>query len=340
MLRQQNIVIVKNRALGDSVMGLGAVSYLRSLFPQKKIIYAVPKWIAPLYNETKTSADIIYPLSLNSLRDIFKVYLDFKKLKVDHIHEMQQSGRGRKFFKLIAFFLGIPYTAHNHHLLIGDKVLDQGIKKPLIQRDLDGIYSFMGSGNVPDYINYEPRFIFDDVITIKPTIIFGVVATRQTKMWPLENFIKLAELINFNFPNMEIVIPLSKSETDIKIKSQLIELGLPNNCNIVQWSLSELPKMFRAASFYLGNDTGLKHIAIASGVKTFTIFGPEPTNEWHPYNELKHPAFYFENLSCRTRNSHFCNLSVCDLQTDNMLCMKSFSPELIFKSIQATIKLN
>lgn len=333
----KTIFIVKNRALGDSIMGLSSVQYLRQLHPKANIIYAVPQWIAPLYEDVQTKADSIYPLSLKSVRDVFSLFDDLMAMKVDHIHEMHQSGRGSKIFKLYAFFKGIPYTFHNHHLKGGTKVIDQGIIKSLIQRDLDGVYSFLGTGEVPRYLDWIPEMKMNSTASYK-RIILGVVATRRTKMWPLDYYLKLAHLIEKNFPDFKVVIPLSHSADDKLIKQDLLEYGLPANTSIVHIPLKELPLFFKKSAFYIGNDTGLKHLAVAVGLKSFTLFGPEPANEWHPYDPVQHPYFYQENLECRVRNGHYCGLTVCDLKDDYMKCMKNFPAETIFSAIAPTCK--
>lgn len=334
MSKALTILLVKNRALGDSVMGLSAVSYLKLLYPKSNIIYAVPQWITPLYSEVSTSADMIYPLKLSTIGGILKLFKDIKDLKVDHIHEMHQSGRGSKIFKLISLFLKIRYTAHNHHLKTKTGVVDQGVILPLIQRDLDGVFSFLGKGERPKFLEYSPQIGVISATAKNLTIIFGVVATRSTKMWPLANYIELAHLIYKKNPKYQIEIPLSKSNEDKEIKQNLEKLGLPENTSIVEWELKDLPLNFKKASFYIGNDTGLKHLAVAVGIKTYTFFGPEPTNEWHPYSSEVHPYFYQENLSCRTRDLHYCGLSVCDLITENMHCLKFFTAKTIFLKIE------
>lgn len=338
MREPATIFIVKNRALGDSIMGLSSVQYLRRQYPKANIIYAVPQWVAPLYKEVQTAADSIYPLSLKTLKEVYKVYQDLKKMKVDHIHEMHQSGRGAKVFKLIALFMGIPYTNHNHHLKTGTMVIDQGVIKPLIQRDLDGVFSFLGNGEVPKYLDYPPKILIKNVTKKSPRIVMGVVATRKTKMWPLENYLKLAKLFHDHFPTFQVVIPLSKGQEDQKIKAELESIGLPDNAKIVSLPLAELASYFYESAFYIGNDTGLKHIAVSVGLKSYTLFGPEPANEWHPYNEKEHPYFYQEGLSCRTRTHHYCGLSVCDLDKESMQCLRVFSPEVVFKELEVTCK--
>ena len=332
--KQPIFFIVKNRALGDSVMGLSSITYLRELFPNSKIIYAVPEWTTALYKNIKTDANVIYPLKLKSLSDIFDLYTDLMNLKVDAIHEMHQSGRGQKVFSLFSFLKKIPYTFHNHHLLSGTKVVDQGQKKELIQRDLDGLYSFYGKENLPNFLNYLPKFKFENLPAKKKTIILGVVATRQTKMWPLINYAELSKLIFKEFPNIEVIIPLSQSAEDQKIKTELQSYNLPSNVMIEQYPLEMLPNIFCESLLYIGNDTGLKHIAIASGIKTYTFFGPEPVREWHPYDKNLHPFFFNDQLTCRTRTHHYCGLTVCDLKENNMQCLTVFKPELVFQEIK------
>lgn len=337
MSKASTIMLVKNRALGDSIMGLAAVSYLKQLYPKSNIIYAVPQWIAPLYSNSNTRATSIYPLSLTNFSDAWKLYNDIKRLKVEHVHEMHQSGRGKKFFKWICFFLGIQYTAHNHHLKNETGVVDQGKILPLIQRDLDGVFSFLGEGERPRYQTFTPKVTPKEKLEKLRMIILGVVATRETKMWPLKNYIELAKLIIKKYPNYKIVIPLSKSSTDQRIKENLYSLGFPDNISIVEWELSELPTMFQQASFYVGNDTGLKHLAVAVGIKTYTFFGPEPANEWHPYKSDEHPYFYLENLACRIRTHHYCGLSICNLSEGYMHCLTSFTPENVFEKIESEL---
>ena len=86
------------------------------------------------------------------------------------------------------------------------------------------------------------------------------------------------------------------------------------------------------ANVYIGNDTGLKHLAIALGLKTYTFFGPEPPNEWHPYDQNSHPFFYIEDLECRTQNAHYCGLSECN----SMICM-DFKIESVYERVKGDL---
>jgi len=331
--RKRNILLVKNRALGDSIMGLGAVQYAKELFLNSNIIYGVPKWVAPLYENVQTRADEVLPIELNGLKDWYGLWKILKNKKIDAIHEMHQSGRGAKFFKFYSLLNNIPYTFHNHHLKTKTKILDQGVYKSLIQRDLDGLYSFFAHSNrIPNFLNYCPEMSCVAKIKKEDLIVFGVVATRETKMWPLAYFYELAKIIKTKHSEYKIIIPLSSSELDLKIQYELESLGILKYAKFIKVPLSDLPKEMGKGRFYVGNDTGLKHLAVALGLKTWTFFGPEPPKEWHPYSKA-HEYFFKDPLECRTKVHHYCGLSTCD----SMICLNEFKPQKAYESFESLL---
>jgi len=329
MTAPQNILVVKNRAMGDSIIGLAAVQYLRELFPNARIIYALPCWMVPLYDKVEIAADEVMGLSLTSIGDWLRLWKTLKNKRVDLIYELFQSGRTSKFFSLYSFLMGVQYNFHNHHKNNGGKVHDQGVIKPVIQRDLDGIFSNLTDRkHYPNYLKYPPVMKVN-ILAKKRKIIFGVVATRETKMWPLEYFLELAHSIDKYLPDVCIKVPISNSSLDLVLEEKLKSLGMPANMEIVKLPLRELANFMGESILYVGNDTGLKHLAVATGVKTITFFGPEPPLEWHPYDKDIHHFFYIDQLECRTAVAHYCGLFRCD----SMICLKNLIPKDVLKLI-------
>lgn len=325
----KKILIVKNRAMGDAVIGLGAVQFLKQQYPNAQIFYGVPKWVLPLFNETSTSADCIIPLSFRGLFDWWKMLLFMWREQFDLVYEMNQSGRSGKFFAAAKKVMGFRYFYHNHNYTDETIVFEQGVKKPNIQRDLDGLWSALclllqKRPARPNYLNYIPQMKWTGNSSNRVTL--GVVATRETKMWPLENFVKLAHHLVADF-SCEIIIPLSSSLKDQSIRKELEELGLPQGTHFVVAPLNELPAELGASRLYIGNDTGLKHISIALGVPSISFFGPEQPLEWHPYDQGKHPYFFIDGLDCRTKDAHFCGLETCNAK----VCMEGISVDCVYE---------
>lgn len=331
--------IVKNRALGDAIMGLSTIQYLRSLYPESNIIYAIPQWTHHLFKDVKTAADIIYPLDLSSFQSILRLYEDLNDFKVDYIFELHQSGRGQKIFQFFNFISNIPYQAHNHHLTCKTKIIDQGLKIALIQRDLDGVFSFLGKDKRPRYLDFEPEIKCSKKFSEKKKrMIIGIVATRNSKMWPHENYVSLIKKLLSVYPDLHFSIPISPSKGDLALKNNFENLFKHDHVEFILKPLNELPRYFSESLIYIGNDTGLKHLSVATKIPSITIFGPEPTTEWHPYDERKHIAFFKEGLSCRTRSGHYCGLNDCDLISDDFLqCQKLISVESVFETAKKII---
>jgi heptosyltransferase II len=310
-------------------MGLSTVEYVRGLFPEAEVLYGVPQWVAPVFEKVSTPAHRIVGIDLKGPRGWLRLTRQLKRERPDVVLELFQSGRTANLFGLLAPVLGFRYCFHNHHLKSGTGIIDQGVIKPVIQRDLDGAASLLTQEKrPPSYLDYPPRMEVRSAGK-GDYLILGVVATRATKYWPLENFVELSRLLQREFPHLGIKIPISTSEADGAVEKTLRAKGLSDGVEIVKAGLSELPALLAGARLYVGNDTGLKHIAVATGTRTLTFFGPELPLEWHPYSAEKHPFFFLENLLCRTVTHHYCRLTECD----TMLCLKEYKPRAVADTI-------
>ena len=321
----KTLLVVKNRAMGDSVMTLATIHYLRDRLPGTKIIYGVPKWIVPLYANVQTHADEIIPLDFSSLSNTLKMKQVLKAKKIDTVLELFQSGRTSKFFKIWSFLGGPRYHFHNHHTQKGN-VHDQGVIKSNIQRDLDAAWTYFGGGQFPpSFLGYAPQIKVEGIDKESNLVILGVVATRPTKMWPLENYVALTKLLEE--AGKKVIIPLGPGDNEIE---DYLKGKIATSASIIKAPLKELPLALAPAAQYIGNDTGLKHICVALGIPTFTLFGPEPPTEWHPYDPLLHPYYFRTPLECRTKTAHYCGLHSCE----SMICLNEFSPVQLMERLK------
>lgn len=338
MLTPKTILVVKNRALGDAVIGLSGLKYLRQEFPLAKITYAVPSWMMQLFRDSDLIDDVI-ALDLKNLYGWTKTYQGLLGKNFDLIIEFNQSGRSGNFFKLFSLINSIPYFFHNHNLRQGQFVIDQGVRKPNTQKDLDLIFSVLRHYGIPKEIpKYENFPLEFSRVTAekKNQIIFGMVATRETKLWPIEYFYQLAQMIYAKEPQIKILIPLSNNSLDQKIKSIIRSFGFPPNCQIIEAPLTDLRRLIAGSLLYIGNDTGIKHLCVSLNVPTISFFGPEEPYEWHPYDKKRHPYFFIEPLECRTRVAHFCGLEKCEV----MACMRPITPETVLTKVSEFIPLS
>ena len=116
------------------------------------------------------------------------------------------------------------------------------------------------------------------------------------KLWPLENYAKVADTLirKHDLPVVFIGGPNEYhflERTRAKMAERPAALLEFHNLNTMGYVLSR-------ALCYLGNDSGVRHLASAVRVPTVTIFGPTNPREWNELEDPRHPALWKE-VSCR-----------------------------------------
>jgi len=95
----------------------------------------------------------------------------------------------------------------------------------------------------------------------------------------------------------------------------------------------ELGALLRRSSLLLSNDSGPKHLAVALGVPTVTIFGPTHPATWHPPRG-PHAVVEAAGLDCL-----HCNANRCPLSGERHLrCMRDVTPERVVEAARALLR--
>lgn len=157
-----------------------------------------------------------------------------------------------------------------------------------------------------------------------PRILFSPFASRGAKQWGLERYLRLAMLLH---PNYEVVFNVQALE--------LIPPYFLNRIKAFGYHVIETPKLWqlmgllKQVHLVVGSDSGTKHLAVATGTKTLTLFGPESVGEWHGYDVGSHPYLQVP-VSCRDQDKdnlgfEWCGVSNCPYSSHQ--CMLSITPE-------------
>ncbi len=107
-------------------------------------------------------------------------------------------------------------------------------------------------------------------------VAIGIASSETLKQWGAERFAALAaSLLDAGWRQLLLV-----GGRDETILASAIINALGNLGNHVRtalgWNLADVIGTLSAASFYVGNDTGVMNIAAATGVRTYALFGTIP----------------------------------------------------------------
>ena len=176
----------------------------------------------------------------------------------------------------------------------------------------------------------------NDVIPEKGLkIFFGIGGSRDTKRWPAEHFANLARTILKQF-DAQFVFTLVPGDSEWVENFKKYFLNDHEAAKRLHFfkdlTLREAAGVISKCDYYVGNDSSLKHIAIAFDLPTFTFFGPEEPLEWHPYHISHHPYAFIKNLECRTESGkHWCTISSCVKHKHQ--CLAGIVPESVLPII-------
>lgn len=288
----QRIVIIKPCCIGDVVMATPLLSAIRAYYPDSHISFAVGTWSKAVIEGHPAIDDIIdlgesaHPerkpfhlaKTLRAGRFDLAIVLDRSPymsvaLMLSGIRDragLDSAGRGfgytvranvqpaerrheSQIYLDVADALGIPTAGFYANL-------------PVKQADLDAIQAL-----IPD----KPYVVIAPIGGNNPGMIFSA------KRWLPENFARLADTLAERL-GVEIVLIGSAKDTAIldavvqhmQTRPTRFDGGL---------SFGQIGALASQSRVYIGNDTGLTHIASASGARTVMILGPSDPQRYAPF---------------------------------------------------------
>ncbi len=117
----------------------------------------------------------------------------------------------------------------------------------------------------------------------RPVIALGPTANWLPKVWPAEKFAALFRALEAGpLPGAIPVILAGPGPEERAMAAPLLE-ALPGAMDLSgTLSLPEATACLERAAIYIGNDSGLMHLAAATSTPTLGLFGPTPVGEYAP----------------------------------------------------------
>jgi ADP-heptose:LPS heptosyltransferase len=360
VLSPRKILAIKIRALGDTVLMTAPLEELHQAYPAAEIHALVSTSAAPVLvgssfvskvwtferqKDRASRARSLASLALKLRRQHFDTVVCFHASPSSATLAFATGARTRS----------IHFHGHrdkNRYSTV--EVPGKGMLKPILERDMDAVRALglhIPPGRLPE-IRVLPveqqsaRKRLQDSGLPGPVLAIGLGASRPTKFWPADRYALLASrwceetggsAIAFMSPDEE---PLGREFlrfAEEKVERSEVRRRITIESRL---GLRDLFATIQQASVLVGNDSGPRHIAVAVGTPTVTVFGPEDPFEWHPYPVERHPFFYVAGLPCR-RDAlpgypPWCGLDVCVEQQHR--CMRGVGVDAVFEKVREVAK--
>lgn len=150
----------------------------------------------------------------------------------------------------------------------------------------------------------------------------------RLKNWPIQYFLKLVRMLSVDgFEPVFILGPAEDGVAEI-----ILRHGLSDEHVLQLFDPVKLVNVLKTGSAFIGNDSGVSHLAAFIGLPTLVIFGPTHPLRWHPMGRK------VETISCQFDCDPCFEISKRDCES--MDCLMRISPEQVRHKLNIFISLS
>lgn len=286
MPKSMKILIVKTSSLGDVIHCLPIINDIHAAYPNAQIDWVVEENFADIPH-LHPAINQVYTVAFRRWRKQLltpKTWAEIKQFK----HLIAENN-----YDAIIDTQGLLKSALITRLATGVKhgYDKQSIREPIASRFYDRTYAisyqqhavtrnrtlaalslgYAVPKNVPDY--GIKKTINSNENSSKPFVIALHGTSRDSKLWPIEHWIKLGKALKtqqLNMPELNIKLPWSNPAEFVR--AEQIANTLENAVVLPKLSIAELALVISQAKAAVGVDTGLSHLAAALNIPTVAIY--------------------------------------------------------------------
>ncbi len=296
MIKKARILLIRGGAIGDFILTLPAISELRQRWPDAYIeLLGYPR-IAEIARlgglvDRVVSLDKSNMASFFAFRPVFsqeqKDFVTSFDLVVTWLHDPRHTFRDNLRSAGVDWLVeGSPMVTKGCHAI-------DHLVQPLEQLAIFPVDPYP-TINLPDDLLARGREILARLGLNAPVLAIHPGSGSLKKNWPVQRYLDLARTLQRAWPVYFVV-----GEADEQVIWALgqVDQNVPILRDI---TLMELAAVLSHGRSFIGNDSGITHLAAAVGLQVLALFGPTDPEQWGPRSPrartLQAPDGRLENL--------------------------------------------
>jgi len=327
----KKILIIQLRALGDVVLTTAVLPGLRRSFPGAEIDFLTGTGFDGLLRGLpEIDKVLVYPYTPQNISGMLKFFPGIRKRNFDLVIDFQ----GTPGTALLSYLSGADYRLgwentprrFAYNLTSNANLVDEYVPyqkcKMLEQLRIPEVNGQTAISFNETELQIAKDFLHRNFRSAPSLRVnMSVKGKRQARQWYPEKFARLADLL-VEKHKAQLFFNQGPGEQDYV--SQVAQMCRHKPVVLPVWPLPVFAAFLSLVDLHFSYDNGAKHIAVAAGTPTLSLFATDKPVYWNPPESRNHP-FLISEVPCK-----FCGLRECDL----MICMKKVEPEDILAAIE------
>ncbi len=286
------ILVIRNDALGDMLITLPAIAFLKGIAPNASIHVLASQKNYRLI-EFDSNVDRVHIAEEKGLK-FFRQLFTLRKEKYDVIISTIYVGitkqgfianiiGGSKAFKSLLYSGEDKYTYYNFQSKLAEQQTPMWEK--MYAQFAETFDFHMDTNKVIPYLKTDDnsklalnKFLIDNHLKPKEYIVLNLSAGQDRNQITYEKYRKIVELIHTIFHSTIVFIHMPKQEKMAQDLSENYTIALPRS------DILNIAELIRNSKLCISPDTGIVHLSAAVRTPTIGIFNSEYHSRfWAPY---------------------------------------------------------
>lgn len=305
-LNGKRVLIVQVRAMGDCILATPLIRAVKQKFPDSTIDFLSEKISARLLEGNPyISNRLVIDSNISSSVNYIKLLMKLRRNNYDCSIDLLSTPGSALLCRLVNAKLRIGYNirfrswAFNHSVKRSDKL----VYNPRSKFDLvekfglfpDELYTELHLSN-QSLEKADAQFKRLNKLKNKPIIALAPWSKREWRRWKIEHWKELLQVISQKY---DCGFFLICTKEEFQFVSDLTSLD-----DVKVWWINEsdirvVAALISRCKVFIGMDNGLKHIAVALGIPSFTVYTGSDPDVWNPPDDNR-----FMALDLRNSNDH------------------------------------
>jgi lipopolysaccharide heptosyltransferase II len=309
------VLVVRLRSIGDTVLTTPSLYALKRFVPNVQVDILLESWVAPVLDGFEF-VDNVITLEKGSTASRARVARELRSSKYDVVYNLHGGTTSTLMTRATGAKHRVGYAAYQYsrlhqHLAPPASLLWGKEKTHSVEQQL----ALLGWTGVPvtdrprtqlaitpqAQASIETRLLEAGIGPTNPFVLIHPAAAFATKQWAVEKFARVAEMVSLLGLSSIVITSPAEQTLAVQLKSQS-KVPIFSYTNL---SLPEVSALASKARLFVGNDSGIAHMAAAVGAPSVVIFGSSNIHHWSPWATA--PAEVVrEELECQPCHGYFC----------------------------------